>query len=122
MEFDHDHVRRRVVEEDRLSSLPDELVHKILSYFDMKYAVQTCSLSSRWELLWTSMPCLNLSSREFSCLRKFGKFVNHVLSHRNHQVEVSSVKLHFSGAASQVSVRKDCKLYVLSQCPTTHCH
>ncbi|XP_052625174.1 putative F-box/FBD/LRR-repeat protein At4g13965 [Lactuca sativa] len=106
MEFDHDHVRRRVVEEDRLSSLPDELIHKILSCFDMKYAVQTCSLSSRWEFLWTSMPCFNLSSREFSCLPKFAKFVNHVLTHRNHQVEVSSVKLHFSGAASQVFVRK----------------
>ncbi|CAH1415015.1 unnamed protein product [Lactuca virosa] len=121
MDFDRNKVGR-VVKEDRLSSLPDELIHKILSSFDMKFVVQTCLFSSRWKLLWTSMPCVNLSSREFSCLPMFAKFVNHVLSCRNHQVEVSSVKLHFSGAASQVSVRKDCNICIFSQCPTTNCH
>ncbi|KAL7610418.1 hypothetical protein Lser_V15G10538 [Lactuca serriola] len=107
MEFDDDNVRRRVVEEDRLSSLPDELIHKILSCFDIKFVVQTCLLSSRWEYLWTSMPCLNFSS--FSPLPKFAKFMTNVLSHRNHQVEVSSVNLDFHGAASQVFVKKIAK-------------
>ncbi|CAI9275049.1 unnamed protein product [Lactuca saligna] len=105
MEFDHNKIGR-VVKEDRLSSLPDELIHNILSCLDMKFAVQTCLLSSRWKLLWTSMPCLNFTSWQFTSLPKFSKFVNHVLSHHNHQVEVSTVKLHFTGAASQVFVRK----------------
>ncbi|XP_023756702.1 putative F-box/FBD/LRR-repeat protein At4g03220 [Lactuca sativa] len=108
MEFDRNKVGR-VVKEDRLSSLPDELIHNILSSFDMKFVVQTCLLSSRWKLLWTSMPCLNFTSWQFTSLPKFAKFVNHVLSHHNHQVEVSSVKLHFSGAASHVFVRKIAK-------------
>ncbi|KAI3501738.1 hypothetical protein L1887_29723 [Cichorium endivia] len=105
MDIDHNNIRR-VVEEDRLSSLPDELIHKILSCFDMKFAVQTCLLSSRWECLWKSVPCLNFSSDCFRTLTKFSKFVTHVLSHRNHQIQVSSVKLDFDGVANQVSVRK----------------
>ncbi|KAL4570245.1 hypothetical protein LXL04_025896 [Taraxacum kok-saghyz] len=96
---------RRVVE-DRLSSLPDELIHKILSCFDIKFAVQTCLLSLKWKLLWTSIPCLNFSTDHFRDLQKFAKFVKHVLSHRNHQIEVSSVKLNFRGAYNQVFVKK----------------
>ncbi|CAI9275052.1 unnamed protein product [Lactuca saligna] len=92
--------------EDRLSSLPDELIHKILFCYDMKFAVQTCLLSSRWKLVWTLLPCLYFSSREFRTLHKFAEFVTHVLSHRNHQIEVSSVKLHFYGAANKDFVRK----------------
>ncbi|PWA38532.1 F-box domain, cyclin-like protein [Artemisia annua] len=92
--------------EDRISSLPDELLHQILSFIDTKYAVQTSMLSSRWKLLWTSVPCLDLASYKFRHLPKFSKFVTNVLSHRNHQIDVSSVKLDFSGAASQAFVRK----------------
>ncbi|KAI3728231.1 hypothetical protein L6452_16864 [Arctium lappa] len=105
MDFDHENVRS-AINEDRLSSLPDELIHQILSCIDSKFAVQTCLLSSRWKLLWTSMPCLNFASHHFVSLHKFAKFVTHVLSHRNHQIEVTSVKLDFHGAASQFFVRK----------------
>ncbi|KAI3728235.1 hypothetical protein L6452_16868 [Arctium lappa] len=105
MDFDRDNVRS-VIHEDRLSSLPDELIHQILSCIDSKFAVQTCLLSSRWKRLWTSMPCLNFSSWEFGSLPKFAKFVTHVLSHRNNQIEVTSVNLTFRGAVSQVFVRK----------------
>ncbi|KAI3728232.1 hypothetical protein L6452_16865 [Arctium lappa] len=105
MDFGHENVRS-AINEDRLSSLPDELIHQILSCMDSKFAVQTCLLSSRWKLLWTSMPCLNFASHHFVSLPKFAKFVTHVLSHRNHQIEVTSVKLDFHGAASQFFVRK----------------
>ncbi|KAI3728234.1 hypothetical protein L6452_16867 [Arctium lappa] len=105
MDFDHNDVKS-MIKEDRLSRLPDELIHQILSCVDSKFAVQTCLLSSRWKLLWTSMPCLNFSSRHFGSLPKFAKFVTHVLSHRNHQIEVTSVKLSFYGEANQVFVRK----------------
>ncbi|XP_071693847.1 F-box/LRR-repeat protein 25-like [Rutidosis leptorrhynchoides] len=106
MDFDHSNVRV-TLDEDRLSSLPLELIHQILSRFDTKFIVQTCLLLSlRWKLIWTFMPCLNFSSNEFKTLPKFAKFVKHVLSQRNHQVEVSSVNLRFNGAATQVFVRK----------------
>jgi hypothetical protein len=105
MESDHINVRLGV-NEDRLSSLPDEIIHKILCSFDTKFAVQTCVLSSRWRLIWKSIPRLEFSSQQFKDLPKFAKFVNHVLSHRNRQAEVSTIKLFFHGAASQVFVRK----------------
>ncbi|KAL7609448.1 hypothetical protein Lser_V15G10550 [Lactuca serriola] len=92
--------------EDRLSIMPDELIHKILFCYDMKFAVQTCLLSSRWKLVWTLMPCLDFSSRQFCTLHKFAEFVTHVLSRRNHQIEVSFVKLDFYGAADQDFVRE----------------
>ncbi|KVH95631.1 F-box domain, cyclin-like protein [Cynara cardunculus var. scolymus] len=105
MDFDHENVRP-VMNEDRLSSLPNELIHQILSCIDTKSAVQTCLLSSRWKRLWTSVPCLNFASGDFSSLPKFSKFVTHVLSNRNHQIDVTSLNLTFHGAASQFFVGK----------------
>ncbi|RZC71477.1 hypothetical protein C5167_034636 [Papaver somniferum] len=49
-------------EEDRISNLPDSLIHHILSFIDTKFAVQTCVLSKRWRYIWTSMPKLNFSN------------------------------------------------------------
>ncbi|KAF9589177.1 hypothetical protein IFM89_019493 [Coptis chinensis] len=46
--------------EDRISSLPDEVLHYILSFLDMWYVVRTCILSKRWRSLWTSVPYINL--------------------------------------------------------------
>ncbi|PWA67766.1 F-box domain, cyclin-like protein [Artemisia annua] len=97
---------RSDVNEDRLSGLPDELIHQILYRFDTKFAVQTCVLSSRWKLIWKSIPHLDFSSEHFKSLPKFDKFVTHVLTNRNRQVEVSSVKLLFRGVVSQVFVKK----------------
>lgn len=37
---------------DRISALPDEIVHHILSFLPMSCAVQTGILSSRWKHLW----------------------------------------------------------------------
>ncbi|KAI3839933.1 hypothetical protein MKW92_039364 [Papaver armeniacum] len=46
-------------EKDRISTLPDSLIHHILSFIDTKFAVQTCVLSKRWRYTWTTMPVLN---------------------------------------------------------------
>ncbi|XP_071715154.1 putative F-box/FBD/LRR-repeat protein At5g22610 [Rutidosis leptorrhynchoides] len=86
MDFDHNN-NVRADDEDRLSSLPLELIHRILSRFNTKFVVQTCLLlSPRWKLIWTSMPCLKFSSGDFKTIPKFAEFVKHVLSHRNHKV------------------------------------
>ncbi|KAJ0702193.1 putative F-box domain, leucine-rich repeat domain superfamily, F-box-like domain superfamily [Helianthus annuus] len=105
MDSRHDQ-KRMNVEDDRLSSLPDGLIHKILSFISIKHAIQTSVLSSRWRFLWTSMPYLNFSRDDFSKLPKFSKFVTHVLSDRNNQTEVSSVKLSLHGKMSGIFAKK----------------
>lgn len=70
---------------DRLSSLPDDILHTIMSFLPAWQAVQTCVLSRRWERLWCSMPCLNIDQQEFEdCGRDregggFEEFVNNML-------------------------------------------
>ncbi|CAN6228229.1 unnamed protein product [Urochloa humidicola] len=51
---------------DRLSALPDELLHSILSFLPARQVVQTSVLSHRWSGLWRSTPCLNIDQREFA--------------------------------------------------------
>ncbi|CAN6372804.1 unnamed protein product [Urochloa humidicola] len=50
---------------DRLSALPDCLLHSIMSLMKARQMVQTCVLSTRWRHLWRSAPCLNINFDEF---------------------------------------------------------
>ena len=50
---------------DRLSSLPDCLIHHIMSFMKARQVVQTCVLSTRWKHLWRSVPCLDIDQEEF---------------------------------------------------------
>lgn len=52
------------------------------------------------------MPHIDISSEDFTSLPKFSQFVTRVLSCRNNEIEVSSVKLGFRGKASQAFVKK----------------
>uniref|UniRef100_A0A0E0K6P5 F-box domain-containing protein n=1 Tax=Oryza punctata TaxID=4537 RepID=A0A0E0K6P5_ORYPU len=80
-------IRRPVVIDagDRLSLLPDDILHTIMSFLPVWQAVQTCVLSRRWERLWCSMPCLNIDQQEFeACGRdreggRFEEYVNNLL-------------------------------------------
>lgn len=47
---------------DRLSALPDALLHCVMSYLTARQAVQTCTLSRRWRNLWRSAPSLDVDS------------------------------------------------------------
>ncbi|XP_076930746.1 F-box protein At1g60400-like [Bidens hawaiensis] len=88
-------------EPDRLSSLPDNLIHKILAFVSMKHVVETSLLSSRWRFMWTSMPYLNFSSDDFASLPQFSEAVAHVLSRRDAQIEVESLVLSLHGKVSR---------------------
>ncbi|XP_071705204.1 F-box/LRR-repeat protein 25-like [Rutidosis leptorrhynchoides] len=89
---------------DRLSSLPDDIINKILSYIETKDAIKTSILSSRWKNTWKSIPYLNFDTDDFDSLPKFTEYVTHVLSSRNNEIELSSVKLCFRGEISQAFV------------------
>ncbi|KAF9607308.1 hypothetical protein IFM89_033853 [Coptis chinensis] len=46
---------KRHENEDRISHLPDHILHYILSFLPTKFAVGTSILSTRWRFLWTSV-------------------------------------------------------------------
>ncbi|CAM0874085.1 unnamed protein product [Alopecurus aequalis] len=50
---------------DRLSELPDCLLHVILSQLKARQVVQTCVLGRRWKHLWLTSPCLDVDISEF---------------------------------------------------------
>ncbi|XP_047069591.1 MEIOTIC F-BOX protein MOF-like isoform X1 [Lolium rigidum] len=52
--------------DDRLSALPDDLLHRILSFLPCQRTVQTTVLSKRWAGLWRSAPCININMVYFS--------------------------------------------------------
>ncbi|CAO2180289.1 unnamed protein product [Urochloa humidicola] len=57
-------------EEDRLSSLPDDLLHSILRSLSLKNAARTSALSRRWAPQWlralAASPVLDLTDRDFA--------------------------------------------------------
>ncbi|XP_071728868.1 FBD-associated F-box protein At3g52670-like [Rutidosis leptorrhynchoides] len=90
-----------MAEEDRISNLPDDIIHHILSFLDLKYAMQTSALSKKWKLVWTLLPKLNLDSYNFSNTSHFNEFVKHALLHRNNLREVSVLELRCRGEVTQ---------------------
>ncbi|KAF9590522.1 hypothetical protein IFM89_035731 [Coptis chinensis] len=73
------------VAEDRISKLPDTLLHYILSFLPTKQVVATSVLSTTWTTLWTSVPKLDFSSRGYSSesARKFMNSIDRVLLSHN---------------------------------------
>ncbi|KAI3834472.1 hypothetical protein MKX03_005179, partial [Papaver bracteatum] len=53
-------------EVDRVSNLPEALIHHILSFLDMKYVVQTSILCRRWRYVWTTVSTLVFDVNEFA--------------------------------------------------------
>ncbi|GKV40750.1 hypothetical protein SLEP1_g48354 [Rubroshorea leprosula] len=78
---------------DRLSDLPDSLIHHILSLMETKFAVQTCSLSKRWVSLWTHLPAFNFDSKYFTRVDNMKRFVSHVLDRCN-TINVLALSIH----------------------------
>ncbi|CAL5004085.1 unnamed protein product [Urochloa decumbens] len=67
---------------DRISDLPDEVRHHVLSFLPASDAVRTCVLSPMWRQLWASAPRLNVDAEGFTSQSSFIKFVNALLLSR----------------------------------------
>ncbi|CAN6248738.1 unnamed protein product [Urochloa humidicola] len=79
---------------DRLSALPDDLLHAILSSLKSHQVVQTSVLSRKWKSLWRSVPRLDIDQVDFESIQsesltpqqkldKFKAFAYFLLSHRD---------------------------------------
>ncbi|XP_026428087.1 F-box/LRR-repeat protein At4g14103-like [Papaver somniferum] len=52
----------REVAEDRISNLPDSLLHHILSFLGIKDGARTSIISKRWNYIWTTIPTLHFEN------------------------------------------------------------
>ncbi|XP_023903788.2 F-box protein At5g03100 [Quercus suber] len=50
---------------DRISNLPEFILHHILSFLPRKEASKTCLLSKEWNCVWSSFPILDFDQDEF---------------------------------------------------------
>ncbi|KAM6570484.1 hypothetical protein CsatB_018469 [Cannabis sativa] len=74
--------------EDRISKLPKEIIHHILSFLPTEDVVHTCLLSKYWKFMWYSVPKLYFTTktnrfRVQEGLQKFYNYVDNCLEHRN---------------------------------------
>ncbi|CAM0958056.1 unnamed protein product [Alopecurus aequalis] len=75
---------------DRISQLPDELLHSVLALLPVAEAMQTSMLARRWRHLWKHMPVLRLvDPRQFASAVDYGNFVNHLIAIRGDSPLVS---------------------------------
>ncbi|VAH26803.1 unnamed protein product [Triticum turgidum subsp. durum] len=93
--------RRAVAKPDRLSALPDELLHYIMSFLKAWEVVRSCVLARRWRHLWASVPCVDLRVRPSTGRygdppEKFRDFVHRLFLLRDESAPVVMLRLRSS--------------------------
>ncbi|KAJ0666251.1 putative F-box domain, leucine-rich repeat domain superfamily, F-box-like domain superfamily [Helianthus annuus] len=81
--------KRRNVVGDRLSSLPDDLIHKILSFVSIKQAVETSVLSSRWRNNQTEVFSVELTFRGKITDAFVKRILDYAFSHNVQQLNIT---------------------------------
>ncbi|KAL3642772.1 hypothetical protein CASFOL_013587 [Castilleja foliolosa] len=92
--------RARVVVEknnndDLISSLPVDILHKIMSLLLPRHATATSILSRRWETIWLSFPSINLDESDFNNRQIFCSCLRSTLSRHNLSY-LQTLKLHMT--------------------------
>ncbi|KAL6555939.1 hypothetical protein OROGR_005227 [Orobanche gracilis] len=83
--------------EDKISGLPDDVIHLILKFVDnTRLAVQTSAISKRWKFIWTTLPFLKFECSNFSRSSKHStNLARHVLKNRNNQSRISFLEISY---------------------------
>ncbi|CAN0914416.1 F-box/FBD/LRR-repeat protein At5g53840 [Linum grandiflorum] len=63
---------------DRLTHLPDPIIHHILSFLDTKSAVQTSILSPPWKSVWKNVPVVDLYAQSFRKFHRLAAFLHKI--------------------------------------------
>ena len=110
-------VTERLMEKiDRLSNLPDAIIHKILSVLSIETTVITCVLSKRWQYQWTHIDTLVFNRHNFGGnYRRFTNIVSHVLRHRPPSINVTQLSVLNSDNDGDHSLILDVLAYAFSR-------
>ncbi|CAM0902715.1 unnamed protein product [Alopecurus aequalis] len=82
------------VANDRISTLPDGLLHHVLSFLPAHEAVPTCTLARRWRHLWESAPALRVTGvKGCKSTTWFVNFVQTLLLRRDPHAHLDSFQL-----------------------------
>ncbi|PUZ64277.1 hypothetical protein GQ55_3G131000 [Panicum hallii var. hallii] len=83
--------------EDRLSALPDAMLHHVMSFLREWEVARTCVLWRRWRHLWASAPCVDLRIWRLGRHRwppeEFAKFSYRFLLERDASAPVDTLRL-----------------------------
>ncbi|CAL4887428.1 unnamed protein product [Urochloa decumbens] len=84
---------------DRISGLPEGVLHHVLSFLPAHDAVRTCVLARRWRNLWMSAPGIRITGvKGWRDAGKFVAFVDRLLSlRRSSCAPVESCQMKFHG-------------------------
>ncbi|XP_047335937.1 putative F-box/FBD/LRR-repeat protein At4g03220 [Impatiens glandulifera] len=93
-EYEHEGLNK----EDRISQLPDHIIHDILRFLPIKSAAQTIILSKRWKSLFSSIPYLNFTTMELQTTSSVNSskdinFINNVFNFRDNNASIRTLKL-----------------------------
>ncbi|XP_066353634.1 uncharacterized protein [Miscanthus floridulus] len=98
---------------DRLSALPDALLHHVMSFMKAWDAARTCVLSRRWRDLWASAPCVDVRvGRYRDPPQDFAKFVYRLLLAREALAPIDTLRLRSPGEEDEHFDNSDVKMWI----------
>lgn len=98
---------------DRLSALPDALLHHVMSFMKAWDAVRTCVLSRRWRDLWASAPCVDVRVGRYSePPQDFSKFVYRLLLAREALAPINTLRLRSPTDYDEDFDNSDVKMWI----------
>lgn len=98
---------------DRLSALPDALLHHVMSFMKAWDVARTCVLSRRWRDLWASAPCVDIRVGRYSdAPEDYAKFVYRLLLSREALAPVETLRLCSPGEDDHEFDMEDVRMWI----------
>ncbi|KAL1210855.1 putative F-box/LRR-repeat protein [Cardamine amara subsp. amara] len=98
-------IRRLIIMDgaDFINSMPDEILHHILSFVPTKLAVRTCVLSKRWRHVWCGTPSLDVDDRT----HKAGQIKQDLISYTATNITSFKLRMGRDNSAAEVDTWLD---------------